>query len=117
MLKIIALTATLAVSTAAADPITPPIPEPPTDHPRCAPLQEQLSVLQHKYGEVPIFAGSVGLSPRTVILTANPQGSSWSYLATDPTGKLCLLDAGGGFKLMLTKRVAPSPAKPKDFGI
>ncbi len=70
----------------------------PTDT-ACAPAQVMLARLKSKYGEEPVAIGMSQRTMRGMIITANPDGSSWSYLTVVLTGQLCMLDAGFGYKV------------------
>jgi hypothetical protein len=60
---------------------------------QCADAAQLLIQLQAKYAEVPLFVGTV--SPgQTVIVTANPDGSTWTALIKAENGNACIGSAG-----------------------
>ena len=87
-MKAFALTAALAVLTplgcagpVAAEPLI------------CGPASEMLDQLRSQRGEVMLFVGGV-TETQTVILTATPDGSNWTFVVVDEGMKACIGAAG-----------------------
>ena len=64
---------------------------------QCGPLQQMLAQLSSTYRESALFTGAVkdGVS---VIITANPQGSTWTALLSDGAGNPCIVALGPGWQ-------------------
>ena len=64
---------------------------------QCGPLQQMLAQLSSTYRESALFTGAVkdGVS---VIITANPEGSTWTALQLDGAGNACIVALGPGWQ-------------------
>ncbi len=101
MLRAIVLASLFGFATVADEGSAPPT---DVEKAQCAPLHDRLAFLARKYNEQDAFVGASPIGNRTVMITANPDGSSWSLLTTNQKGLLCLIDAGQGWKMRPTGR-------------
>lgn len=63
----------------------------------CTGLADMLAYVKDRYGEVPLFTGTIN-DQQSVMVTANPAGSDWSaYVLID--GKACPFAGGAGWSL------------------
>ena len=59
----------------------------------CAGVTDVLAQLSAKYGEVILWQGQMN-DGSPLIITAAPDGSTWTLLGRDADGRACLLSAG-----------------------
>lgn len=66
--------------------------------PQCGEKDEIFKQLLQQYHEKPI---SFGLSTRgnMTIVTASPDGATWTVVGVNPDGQACLFDAGEGWTM------------------
>ncbi|OYU38625.1 MAG: hypothetical protein CFE33_15145 [Pseudorhodobacter sp. PARRP1] len=66
----------------------------------CAPAADLLQQLKAKFAEVPLFSGDLAGKGRggKLIITANPNGSTWTALFAVADGKACIAATGGPFR-------------------
>ena len=58
--------------------------------PTCAPHDKLAEVLAKKHGEIPVWRGLVNSNiPQMVEIFANKDGSTWTVVVTDVTGRAC----------------------------
>jgi hypothetical protein len=76
-----------------------------TDMPACAPLEQRLTELWEKYGEVVLFQGTAN-DGSPMIVTVNPAGTSWSAMTVDGAATACLRIVGPSWR----PGAAPPPA-------
>ncbi len=69
----------------------------------CAPRDTLLTVLEQKYGEVPVAVGVTGTGVGTsggalVELLTSKGGTTWTLILTMPNGQTCLIASGEGWR-------------------
>lgn len=68
-----------------------------TAPPRCASLPDVLATLAQRWGEVPFWTGSASAT-QTVMITANPSGSTWTAILIE-AGQACPLATGADWAM------------------
>ena len=64
--------------------------------PQCAPRPDVLAALATQYGEA---RRGIGIAGQNVVmeLFVNPSTGTWTFVATSPDGKTCLIASGSNF--------------------
>ena len=75
--------------------------------PQCGPWPDGAATLMTRFGETILFDGDPAPGQARVIITAKPDGSTWTALTVWPDGRTaCQRSAGGGWRI----GAAPPPA-------
>lgn len=61
---------------------------------QCAPIKPMVEQLSKKFHEDQLFVGHLG-GGESVVIAANPNGSTWTALTVSRDGKACIVAAGG----------------------
>lgn len=64
--------------------------------PQCGPWPDVAAGLQNRYGESVLFEGTPNPGQGGVVITAKPDGTTWTALSLSPDGRIACLRAGGG---------------------
>lgn len=64
--------------------------------PQCGPWPDVAAGLQKRYGESVLFEGTPNPGQGGVVITAKPDGTTWTALSLSPDGRIACLRAGGG---------------------
>ena len=64
----------------------------------CAGMADILAQLSAKYGEMILWQGQMN-DGSPLIITAAPDGTTWTLLGRDPDGRACLLSAGAEWRV------------------
>lgn len=64
--------------------------------PQCGPWPDVAAGLQNRYGESFLFEGTPNPGQGGVVITAKPDGTTWTALSLSPDGRIACLRAGGG---------------------
>lgn len=65
--------------------------------PQCGAWPDVAAALSARYGEAVLFEGEPGPGGPRVVITAKPDGTTWTALSVDPSGLACIRAAGGGW--------------------
>lgn len=75
--------------------------------PQCGPWPDVAAALSTKYGEAVLFEGLPIPGSSRIVITAKPDGTTWTALTVDAAGIACIRGAGGGWHT----GAAPAPSE------
>lgn len=79
--------------------ITSALPARAQSAPQCGPWDVVAAGLLSKYQEPVLFEGTPGPGGQRIVITAKPDGTTWTALTVSATGLACVRGAGGGWSM------------------